>query len=122
MNLFMSSSVKEELASPNPGQKSFLRMLVGVNSALKLWLIILKSRFKIEKSSFYKNCSKESNLNYLFHNLSSQLKGKKDNQAVRFEFEFTSYSVYKGTVSKNYRMMTVIITLQLQKQGQEQWQ
>jgi hypothetical protein len=66
-------------------------MLVGVNSALKLWLIIPKSRFKIEKSSFYKNCLKESNLNYLSHNLSSQVKGKKDNQAVRFEFEFTSY-------------------------------
>jgi uncharacterized protein YfdQ (DUF2303 family) len=67
-------------------------MLVGVNNALKLWLIILKSRFKIEKSSYFKNCSKESNLNDLFHNLSSQEKGKKDNQAVRFEFEFTSYS------------------------------
>ncbi len=66
-------------------------MLVGVNSALKLLLIILKPRFKIEKSSFYKNCSKESNLNYLFHNLLSQVKGKKDNQAVQFEFEFTSY-------------------------------
>jgi hypothetical protein len=64
-------------------------MLVGVKSALKFLLIILKSRFKIEKSSFYKNCSKEGNLNYLFHNLSSQVKGKKDNQAVRFEFEFT---------------------------------
>jgi hypothetical protein len=75
VNLFMSSSVKEELASPNPGQKSFKRMLVGVNVAFKLWLIILKSRIKIEKSSFNKNCSKKKNLNYLFHKLSSQMKG-----------------------------------------------
>jgi hypothetical protein len=75
VNLFMSSSVKEELASPNPGQKSFLRMLVGVKVALKLRLIILKSRIKLERSSFNKNCSKKSNLNYLFHNLSSQMKG-----------------------------------------------
>jgi hypothetical protein len=53
VNLFMSSSVKEELASPIPGQKSFWRMLVGVKAAFKLWLIILKSRIKLEKSSFY---------------------------------------------------------------------
>ncbi len=66
-------------------------MLVGVKVALKLWLIILKSRFKIEKSLFYKNCSNKSNLNYLFNKLSSQMKGKKDIKAVRFEFEFTSY-------------------------------
>jgi hypothetical protein len=66
-------------------------MLVGVKVALQLWLIILKSRFKIEKSSFYKNGSKKSNLNYLFYKLSSQVKGKKDIKAVRFEFEFTSY-------------------------------
>ncbi len=37
--------------------------------------------------------TKESNLNYLFHNLSSQVKGQKDNQTVRFEFEFTSYII-----------------------------
>jgi hypothetical protein len=61
-----------------------------VKVALKLWLIILKSRFKIEKSLFYKNCSKKSNVNYLFHNLSSEVKGKKDIKAVQFEFEFTS--------------------------------
>ncbi len=74
-------------------------MLVGVKVALKLWLIILTSRFKIEKSSFYKNCSKKSNLNYLFNKLSSQMKGKKDIKAVRFEFEFTSYVVLSGFVS-----------------------
>ncbi len=66
-------------------------MLVGVKVALKLWLIILKSRIKLEKSSFYKNCSKESSLNYLFYNLSLQMKGWKDNKAVLFEFKFTSY-------------------------------
>jgi hypothetical protein len=49
VSLFMTSSVKEVLASPNPGQKSFYRMLVGVKVALKLWLIILKSRVKVEK-------------------------------------------------------------------------
>jgi hypothetical protein len=69
-------------------------MLVGVKVALKLWLIILKSRFKIEKSSFYKNCSKKNNLNYLCYKLSSRVKGKKDIKAVRFEFEFTSYNTY----------------------------
>ncbi len=73
-------------------------MLVGVKVALKLWLIIIKSRFKIEKSSFYKNCSKKNNLNYLFYKLSSKVKGKKDIKAVRFEFEFTSYS--KVTLQK----------------------
>jgi hypothetical protein len=67
-------------------------MLVRVKVALKLWLIILKSRVKLEKRTFYKNCSNESNLNYLFHNLSSQMKGWKDNKAVWFEFEFTSYA------------------------------
>jgi hypothetical protein len=66
-------------------------MLVGVNVALKLWLIILKSRIKLEKIFFNKNCSKESNLNFLFYNLSSQMKGWKDIKAVWFEFEFTSY-------------------------------
>jgi hypothetical protein len=61
-------------------------MLVGVKVALKLWLIILKSRVKLEIFS------KESNLNFLFYNLSSQMKGWKDINAVRFEFEFTSYT------------------------------
>jgi hypothetical protein len=65
-------------------------MLVGVKVALKLWLIFLKSRIKPE-IFFYKNCSKESHLNFLFYNLSSQMKGWKDIKAVRFEFEFTSY-------------------------------
>ncbi len=66
-------------------------MLVGVKVALKLWLIILQSRGKLEKKIFNKNCSKESNLHFLFYNLSSQMKGWKDIKAVRFEFEFTSY-------------------------------
>ena len=65
-------------------------MLVGVKVALKLWLIILNSRVKLEKKFFNKNCLKESNLNFLFYNLFSQMKGWKDIKAVRFEFEFTS--------------------------------
>ncbi len=65
-------------------------MLVGVKVALKLWLIILKSKIKLEKNLLNKNCSKESNLILLFYNLSSQMKGWKDIKAVRFEFEFTS--------------------------------
>ncbi len=74
-------------------------MLVGVKVALKLWLIILKSREKLEKIFLNKNCSKESNLNFLFHNLSSQMKGWKDIKAVRFEFEFTSYTVPSDRIS-----------------------
>jgi hypothetical protein len=35
-------------------------MLVGVKVALKLWLIILKSRIKIEKSSFKKTVQKRA--------------------------------------------------------------
>jgi hypothetical protein len=58
-------------------------MLVGVKVALKLWVIILKSRIKLEKFFFNKNCSKESNLN-------SEMKGWKDIKAVRFEFKVTS--------------------------------
>jgi hypothetical protein len=84
-------------------------MLAGVKVALKLWLIILKSRFKIEKSSFYKNCSKKSNLNYLFHKLSSQVKGKKDIKAVRFEFKFTSYAQHTHIVT--IRMLSLSIML-----------
>jgi hypothetical protein len=66
-------------------------MLVGVKVALKLWLIILKSRVKLEKIFKNKNCAKKGNLFFLFYNLSSQMKGWKDIKAVRFEFEFTSY-------------------------------
>jgi hypothetical protein len=52
VSLFMTSSVKEGLASPNPSQRRFSRMLVGVKVALKLWLITLKSRVKLE--NFFK--------------------------------------------------------------------
>jgi hypothetical protein len=60
VNLFMSSSVKEELASPNPGQKSFQRKLIGVKVASKLWLIMLKSRIKLEKALFTKTVQKRA--------------------------------------------------------------
>jgi hypothetical protein len=91
-------------------------MLVGVKVAFKLWLIILKSRIKIEKSSFYKNCSKKSNLNFLFHNLSSQMKGWRDNKAVRFEFEFTSYVYFilfqiMNTIWSAYDLSTSVFPL-----------
>jgi hypothetical protein len=74
VNLSMSSSVKEELASPKPGKKSLKRMLVGVKDAMRSWPIILQSRIKLGKSSFHKINSKLSYLNYLFYNLSSHMK------------------------------------------------
>ena len=77
-------------------------MLVGVKVALKLWLNILKSRVKLEKKFLNKNCSKKSNLNYLFYNLSSEVKGKKDIKAVRFEFEFTLYTTQRRVVLEKF--------------------
>jgi hypothetical protein len=84
-------------------------MLVGVKVALKLCLIILKFRIKLAKSSVYKNCSKESNLDYLFNNLSSHMKGWQDNKAVRFGFELTSYFSRLSPVSS--LLFFVVLTL-----------
>ncbi len=86
----MSPSVKEDLASPNPGQK-LLEDVGRVEGCFKTLADYSQVQGQARKELFYKNCSKESNLNYLFHNLSSQMKGCKDNKAVRFEFKFTLY-------------------------------
>jgi hypothetical protein len=66
-------------------------MLVGVKVALKLWLIILKSKVKLDKKMFSQKLFKREQLKFFFYSLSSQMKGWKDIKAVRFEFEFTSY-------------------------------
>jgi hypothetical protein len=95
-------------------------MLVGVKVALKLWLIIFKSRFKIEKSSFYKNSSKKSNLNYLFYKLSSQVKGIKDIKAVWFEFEFTSYILGHLCAWVSHRVCSLFFFLRIVQVFQEE--
>jgi hypothetical protein len=43
----MSSSVKEELAIPNSGQKSLWRRWVEVKVIVKVWPIIIKSSIKL---------------------------------------------------------------------------
>jgi hypothetical protein len=65
-------------------------MLVGVKFAMSVWLIILKSKIKLENNFIYKICSKESHFIYLFHNLSSHMKDWQDNNAVQFRSEITS--------------------------------
>jgi hypothetical protein len=91
VNLFMSSSVKEELASPNPDQKSLWRMLRAVKGTMIFWPIIPQYRKQLGKSSAHIICYKKFHINYLFHLLSSHMEDWQDNEAVWFGFEFTSY-------------------------------
>jgi hypothetical protein len=53
VNLFISSSVEEALASLNPGQKSLGGG--GVKGTTKFWPIVLRSRRKLGKSFFKKS-------------------------------------------------------------------
>jgi hypothetical protein len=92
----MSSSVKEELASLNPGKKKPLKD-VG-RGHYEIWPIIPHSRKQLGKSSVHKICSKESHLNYLFNKLSSDMKDCQDNEAVQFEFEFTLHLALRCTL------------------------
>jgi hypothetical protein len=78
-------------------------MLGGVKGIMRFWTIILHSRKQLGKSSVHKICSKESHLNYLYDKLSSDMKDCQDNEAVRFEFEFTSYVIEKTKTTHTLR-------------------